>query len=178
MDWILTQLGIDPIVLTSPIIAAGKIAFLGVVVGLLGNVVVLRVDRWAKRSHERRVMRSALLAELSFLVKSYEVRAKMMEEAETPFDVPTHTATEVYDRLLDKIGLLTVDQAGKVIHAYLAAKQMPMNLRRMARNAEVTDQLRDTEDFIRVARSDMAIGVRLHRERIVLFKDAIVALGG
>jgi hypothetical protein len=115
-------------------------------------------------------MRTALLAELRFLVASYEYRASRMEAASGSFDVSVHTATEVYDRMLDKIGLLTVDQAHNVIHAYLGAKHLPFNLRQQARREG------DNPDFVRVIRNDIGIAIKLHRERIDLFKNAIDAL--
>src|SRR5262245_2137494 len=111
-------------------IIAGAIAFVGVIVALVGNASLAWLDRWSKRRNESQVMRSALLAELVFLRDSYEYRAQLLARGPPYFDVPVHSATEVYDRLLDRIGLLTTEQSAKVVHAYLATKHLHMNLRR------------------------------------------------
>jgi hypothetical protein len=164
--------------LTSPIIAAGKIAFLGVVVGLLGNAGVQWLDRWAKRRHDRKVLCSALTAELSLLHDSYETRIEMMRE-KGGFYVPTISATSVYEKMLDKIGLLTPKRGRKVIHAYLTDRHLIPRLRlQETRGVPGTGVVASspTADFIRVSPENMDRAIEAHRTRMVTMKAAIDAL--
>src|SRR5262245_51810199 len=117
MDSILAWLGVDTALLGNPTVVAGKIAFVGVVVALCGNALLAWADRWAKRHHDRKVMRSSLSAELGFLLNELVGRSQMMRQSTAGFNVPVRISTQVYDNMLDKIGLLSVSQAGKVIHA-------------------------------------------------------------
>jgi hypothetical protein len=154
--------------------------FAGVIVGLIGNGRLQRRDREARRWHDRKVMSSALITELSFLVKSYEDRVQRMENAQPYFDVPMVVETEVYDSLRDKIGLLEPEQGGKVIHAYLAAKHLIMDIRWLVTEVgELMEPAPDRhEGMMRVPVWAMQDAVRQHRDRIVLFKEAIAALRG
>lgn len=179
MDTILAWMDSYPEIAKYAAIIAGMIAFVGVIFALCGNALLQWLDRWARRRHDRQVVRAALVAELKFLVASYENREELMAKASDYFDVPTHTATEVYEKLLDKIGLLTVYQANKVLHAYLAAKHLPMNLLRNEKdNAVLLTMSQVHEGYVRVSRINVPQARLLHLERIDLFKAAIVALDG
>jgi hypothetical protein len=162
------------------IVGAALIAFSGVVIGLIGNGLLQQWDRRSKQDHERQVVRSALLAELSFLLKSYKDRTEMMERTPAHFDVPRASETEVYDRLFDKIGVLKPEQGKKVIHAYLAAKHLSMDINWIIREVhEFLDGKLEPgphEGMIRVPKEYIGAVVAMHRERIELFKDAIAAL--
>lgn len=160
-------------------IIAGVIAFVGVIVALVGNASLAWLDRWSKRQHEANVMRSALLAELAFLRNSYEKRLQLLSRGPPYFDVPANTATEVYDRLLDRIGLLTMEQSGKVVHAYIAAKHLQVNLRRNELTRPPPTDLGDPgPGHIRVTGTNVIAARDLHSERLEIFKAAIASLGG
>lgn len=176
MDTVLAWIDAHPWIGT---IVAGTLALFGVILALCGNALLQWWDRRSKRRHDRDVIRSALLAELAHLHVSYEYRVGLMEKAKDSFDVPVHTATEVYDRVLDRVGLFTAQEASAVIHAYLAAKHLPMNLRRLSLLRDlVGGDIGSDRDFVRVTAHDMDQAIRLHRERIDLFKVAMIALRG
>lgn len=160
-------------------IIAGAIAFIGVIAALVGNASLAWLDRWSKRRHEADVLRSALLAELMFLKDSYEYRAQFLASGPPYYDIPLHTTTEVYDRLLDRIGLLTIEQSAKVVHAYLAAKHLPINLRRNeAIRPPHTDAGDPGADYIRVTGTNVIAARDLHTERVEIFEIAIASLDG
>jgi hypothetical protein len=156
------------------------IVFAGVIAGLIGNGLLQRWDRSSRRDHDREVMRSALLAELTHLLNSYEYRVGEMSKMKGSFDIPIATETEVYDKLLDQIGVLKPEQGSKVIHAYLAAKHLCIDVGwivKAVREAfEASTEPGPHEGMMRVPPWAITEALRLHRERIVLFKDAISAL--
>jgi len=180
MQVILAWLGSYPTLKDYAGIFTGALALVGVIFALCGNALLQWWDRKSKRDHDREVIRSALVAELQFLVDSYDNRQQLIAETPDYFDVPVRAETEVYDKMLDKVGLLRVDQAKKVIHAYLAAKHLAMNLER---NEDENPPLVKTwvghpEGYVRVSRENAQDAVDLHRERIGLFRAAITALQG
>lgn len=65
MDWILSWVEAHPTLAAHQTIVAGMIAFVGVVFALLGNALLQWLDRLARRRHDRRVVKSALIAELA-----------------------------------------------------------------------------------------------------------------
>lgn len=166
-----------------PSLVTGLLALVGVAAGIGGTAWVHARERTKKLNDERVAMRSALLAELTFLCKSYAYREAAIGSAglldRPSFDVPLREATEVYDRLLDRIGLLTEDQGGKVVHAYLAAKHLLPNLRRLEAARDEEGQAHPgvpSEDYIRIRNSNFSEARALHCERVVLFDEAIKAL--
>jgi hypothetical protein len=168
-------------------IVAAFIVFVGVIVGLVGNGLLQRWDRNSKRNHDREATRMALVAELGHLVHSYEHRVELMKQTTGHFSVPVHVPTEVYDAMLDKVGLLRLGQSTAVIHAYLAAKHLPMNLRRIEDELlnlrRIDDHLppeigEPRGDYVRVSPSNMETAIRMHETRIELYKAAIAVLKG
>jgi hypothetical protein len=171
-------------------IVAGLIAFAGVTFGLGVNALLQWLDRRSKRIHDQQVMRSALLAEMTFLLRSLESRVQSMSVASGSFDIPMVTETEVYDRLLERIGVLEPEQGDGLIHAYLAAKHLSADVRWIVAAiapsadvpAEVLSKLRcepdPHEDQIRVPPWAIPEVVRVHWKRIDLLKAAITALKG
>jgi hypothetical protein len=99
-----------------------------------------------------------------------------MEEALDGFDVPVHVPTQVYDKMLDRIGLFSPKQANAVIHAYLAAKHLPMNLRRLALETAMLQAPKITDDYIEVAKFNMDKAIKLHRDRLALVAEALKLL--
>jgi hypothetical protein len=172
IEWLLLQTN------NSQIMTAGLIAFAGVVLGLITNGLLQWGDRASRRRHERKAMRSALVAELSFLLQEYDVRVFRMSHATEGFNVPTITATQVFDSLLERIGLLTPEQGRIVIHAYLGAKHLLPNLRFKAFETAKFEEPIFTDDYVRVAQFNVEWAMKRHEERIDLFKRAIRVLGG
>lgn len=163
----------------NPIITAGLITFAGVVVALCGNAGLAALDRRAKQRHERHVVTTALLAELQYLHREYSYREGRIAAAAGHFDVPLIEATDVYDRLLDRIGLLNLDQVGKVIHAYLGVKHLDPNLHRMEAESKARgapDRGNPGPHHLRIDELNFALARTLYTERIGLFQTAIDAL--
>ena len=167
-------------------IVAALIVFVGVVFGLIGNAGLQWWDRSSRRDHDRKVMSSALLAELTNHLKlCQEMLDDMMKvQPGTPgsFDMPEVIATEVYDTLLDKIGVLEPEQGSRVIQAYQAVKLLPKHVRWGAKEivrrapAEPDPTSDPHEGMMRVPMEAMPYVVRSYQECIDLFKAAIAAL--
>jgi hypothetical protein len=156
------------------------IVLLGVILGLCGNAVLQWWDRDSRRDHDRETTRKALRAELQHLVDSYQFRVDRMRKREAGgnFHVPVHVPTEVYDAMLDKVGLLTIEQSELVIKAYLGAKHLPLNLRRIEREQGPQPHTEPLEDYVTVSSGNLPDSIKLHNDRIDMFTLAIAALDG
>jgi len=155
----------------------GVLGFTGVMLTLWWNARQARRQREAVIEHDRTSVRRALLEQLKFLKLSFEDRDRTMGEAEKDgsdaFLVPTDTMTDAYHRLIDRIGLLTAEQAAKAIQAYLAVRQMPAKLRLMEDTHLSGDLARD---WIRVDKKRFADVRAMHHNHAGLIDDAIRAL--
>jgi plasmid stability protein len=94
---------------------------LGALLGLGGVMLTLRVNARLDAQHQRRIadherdiLRQALLAELTMLRDNVQADVDL---------------TRMYDRVLDRLGLLTPDQARKVITAYSNAALLPSQVK-------------------------------------------------
>lgn len=84
-------------------------------------------------------MASALTAELTHLLEGSEETLEGLSEwrgtlgkpqqGVPSFDMAPVVTTDVYDRMLGKIGVLEPEQGSKVIRAYLIAKLLPRHVR-------------------------------------------------
>jgi hypothetical protein len=83
--------------------------------------------------HEREVLRTTLRAELGVLrdtfVHRIEVIAAAQQDGSTGVLIPIDTMTDAYPLLLDRVGLLSVEEARAVMVAYLLVRQMPARIR-------------------------------------------------
>jgi hypothetical protein len=156
---------------TIPAIAA----LVGVLVGLFGNAYLQSRDRRSKRRHEREALRRALTAELRWLLSQVRERLPLLTGERDP--VPIYLSVQMYDQLPERIGLLKPREGEQVIDAYLGAKYLAIDLRRLARRTDLPEK-DINEDYIVVHPNHKDNAIRLHRERIKLFKRAIRALGG
>ena len=159
----------------------GVVGFAGVITAQFVNAYLARRQRRDAIDHERHTLRTALLEELRFLKLSYEDRAKMIKEVEDEhaqfgsFLVPTDTMSDAYQRLVDRIGLLTSEQAATAIQAYLAVRQVPAELRLLEDEPFPDGDMR-ARHWIRVPRRSAADVRGMHESRVKLIDDAIKAL--
>lgn len=116
-------------------LVAGAVGFAGVILTLRHNARLAREQRDQKarlaqrqredeRSHERSTLRAALLAELK--INREAIRGNLERASEGSYDVasgvlvPTDPMNDTYRAFLPKIGLLSEDEVGRVMTAYLA----------------------------------------------------------
>lgn len=112
----------------------GAIGFMGVIATLLTNAYLARRQHERYVAHESTVLRVAILAELMMIRDAYCTRIETIDNAAAGQGIlfPTDTMTEVYTRLLDRIGLLTGKQIEPVLHAYALAHQLPSRVMLLA----------------------------------------------
>jgi len=156
----------------------GLLGFTGVIVTLIVNAKLARRQHERKLADERAILRGALLAELTILRNVYQDRIEKVADRPGPGSgiiVPVHVISEVYNRLMDKLGLLTSDEAGKVISAYLLARELPENVRLVKWSKQLpADQ--DTEHFILVPPPAIETVLKMHRVQLGEIEKAIDAL--
>lgn len=160
----------------------GILGFTGVIVTLFVNATLGRRQWRDAIEQDRRTLRTALMEELRFLKLVFEDRLVMIKGVEAgdgpefnSFVVPTDTMSDAYQRLVDRVGLLTSEQAAKAIHAYLAVRQVPAELRLIEDNPYPDGDSR-ARHWIRLKRERAPTARQQHEVRIKLIADAIRAL--
>lgn len=111
----------------------GLLGFLGVMATLWWNARLARAARTATIDHDRAVIRTALQEELKAIKSAFVSRVEILEEAEggsTPqILVPADSLITIYDRLVERLGLLSAEEVRLVLRAYLTAREVPGKLR-------------------------------------------------
>ncbi len=107
-------------------LAAGFVVFAGVILTLWYNARALRRQRRDERHHEREALRLALLEELQINRRSLKENAELLRK-DPPGEqggalVPTDRMDDAYRSFLPRIGLLSQDEVGKVMGAYLSLR--------------------------------------------------------
>jgi hypothetical protein len=112
----------------------GGLGFIGVIATLAMNAWLGRRQHARQVQHERAVLRTALTAELEILAEAYRDRVEMVHSANPGRDMlaPLDAMTDVYGRLVDRIGLLSKQETGLVMRAYILVRQMPQRLNLLA----------------------------------------------
>ena len=107
-------------------LAVGFVVFAGVILTLWYNARALRRQRRDERHHEREALRVALLEELQINRRSLKESAETLREDPPEVQrgayVPTDLMDDAYRSFLPRIGLLSHDEGGKVMDAYLTLR--------------------------------------------------------
>jgi hypothetical protein len=115
----------------------GGLGFLGVMVTLFTNAALARRQHTRQIRHEANALRIALRAELEMLREAFRDRIATIAEAQPDRShgvlIPLGTMTDVYERSIDRIGLLSIGQINAVLRAYILVRQMPERLELLAR---------------------------------------------
>jgi hypothetical protein len=151
-------------------VLVGALGFVGVITTLAVNGVLARRQLRNQRDHDGRVLKTALRIELEALRDSYVSRIENIDKGESDFFVPATTATAVFDRLLDKIGLLSVEDGAAVLKAYALAKELPVRLRLLG---GVHEPEISKLGWIPVLAKNANVVRRMHVEFIKAFDEAI-----
>jgi hypothetical protein len=86
--------------------------------------------------HDRDALRTALRAELEIIRDAFRERIAAIDSASASHKsmlVPLDTMTDVYGRLMDRIGLLSEREVTAVMRAYILVRQMPERLQLIMR---------------------------------------------
>ena len=101
----------------------GLLGFSGVIYTIRMNARLERKQYERKLMHERTALRTAIIAELKSIGKTFEDRIDTLrsdKNLQSAF-IPEYVSNKVYYQLLDRIGLLTAEEIESVIDAYLLA---------------------------------------------------------
>jgi hypothetical protein len=116
---------------TYQILIAGLVGFSGVVLTMLTNAYLQRVQHARAIKHEKQALRSALKAELTSNKEAYENRISQFSESTEYKDalIQNRVQDNVYSTLLEKIGILEPDEINSIITAYQLIREIPYRIR-------------------------------------------------
>jgi hypothetical protein len=156
-------------------LVVGTLGFAGVILTLFVNAYLARKARRDSVNHDRSLIRIALLEELKIIESAFKSRVETIKAAEADGSIgilmPLATMTNVYDRLLDKLGLLNSAQIPKVMAAYLAVQQLPERLMLIRRSRQ-----EERPGFVEVDSAVFASVKEMHSNYLRVISDAVVTL--
>ena len=108
----------------------GALGFSGVIWTLWHTARLTREQHAAEIAHQAATVKVALLAELRRNAESFRKNLEMIDQlsGDDGVIVPRSPITQIYDSLLDRIGLLDRSEAQKVFEAYSHIKLVPRSL--------------------------------------------------
>ncbi len=114
----------------------GVIGFGGVVLTLLANSWMSRRKQTQLIEHETCSLRTALIAELEQIEKSFKAKAIPVKEEEQPSGAfhPKETQLPIYENFVGKFGLLTKEEVSVVIKAYNLVNEAPTRIQLLSVN--------------------------------------------
>ena len=120
-------------------------------------------------------MRTALVEELKILKLSLEIGIETIEKGEQDEStaaviVPTDTMSDVYNAFVPKIGMLTSQEVGKVMLAYLTIRELRKSLILLP-GATILDEHR-----VNVPRNSFAHLIEMQKSLLPYLDDAIKLL--
>lgn len=136
-------------------LVVGLLGFLGVIYTIRMNARLARDQRERHLNHERAALRTALYAELTTIRRTYEDRSQSCEASNgRSVFIPEYVPHQIYHQLLDRIGLLTLEEIEPVIQAYLLVAELPVRLRLLSRDSgnpgESSGYIHIGEDYVEV----------------------------
>ncbi|MCC6891075.1 MAG: hypothetical protein IT536_21315 [Hyphomicrobiales bacterium] len=162
----------------------GILGFIGVMATLAFNARLARKAEDRKIAHERRVLRVALVEEMKVqrdaLLHAGEGAkvAKTGKEPKQDALTPLRRWTDVFERSIDRLGLLNPDEVAAVLDAYLPLKELTSKIRILEsripphqRRVEYSDA--PPPDYALVAHKDLEVLAELHAIYAPSFDKAI-----
>jgi len=112
-------------------LVAGIVGFTAVVFTMLANAYLQRAQHKRAIQHEKQALRSALKAELNANIQIYEHRIEQFNEPGGDKDALMQNKVQdnVYNRLLEKIGILEPGEIKAIIEAYQLIYETPYRIR-------------------------------------------------
>jgi hypothetical protein len=157
----------------------GFLGFSGVIATLVANAWLARKADIRKICHEAKVLRTALIEEMK-IQRDALIHAEENSTERTGHDVltPLQRCTDIFDKSIDKLGLLTSNEVAAVLDAYLPLKELTPKIRLL--ELRVPPDRRGVEygeapaqDYALVAHDDLA---GLHSVYVPSFERAIKLL--
>jgi hypothetical protein len=162
----------------------GVLGFSGVILTLAINAWLARCADRRKIAHEANVLRTAIIEEMkiqrSALVNSEETLKQQVDLKKTSPTVliPLQRFTEIFDKSIDKLGLLTSDEVAAILDAYLTLRQLTPKMRILEQRVPPHDRgveygQAPVADYAQVTRQDI---IGFHAVYIPPFDKAIERL--
>ena len=138
----------------------GVIGFSGVIITLQKNSRLSREQHERGIKHDREVLKTALCAELKLNLKSFSDKAIALEKGQEESDAfyPTEVNTKIYQRFIEKLGLLSTEEVAAVINAYALIEEAPMRLRLLSSGHDSSYD-KTGYIFIKASENKTALGV-------------------
>jgi hypothetical protein len=153
----------------------GLLGFAGVIYTIRMNARLTRQQHERELIQEQTALRTALIAELGALRESYEDRSHSLREKDSGQSalIPEFVSNQVYDHLLDCIGLLTADEIASVMDAYLLVAELPVRLRLLAK-----DSIGSTEHsgYIHIGMELAEVAAKMHDNFLPKINTAITTI--
>lgn len=166
---------IQSFVQANQVLSTGVLGFAGVILTLLTNARLQRKQHQRQVAHDANVLRAAIKAELTVNKLAYEGRLEQFADVNETNHVliPNKVVDNVYQKLLDKIGLLTEAETQKIVEAYLSLSDLPYRIRILAG----TDSLGGMGDeYVRLDQTRIETAKKMHEAYLPRIIEAIKAI--
>ncbi|KPH92148.1 hypothetical protein AMS57_01050 [Pseudoalteromonas undina] len=151
------------------ILIAGCLGFVGVIVTILANGFFSRQQHKRELKSKENSVRVAIRSELEINLSSFEARIEQLgKPTNSDAHIPNSFFTDVYDTLLNEIGLLNESEVASVINAYLLIKELPYYFQLYAHTSK--------EGFVVIKTDKRQMVADFHAVRLKPIKDAISSL--
>jgi hypothetical protein len=154
-----------------------------VIITLIVNARLDRRRQLEVRTHEREVIRRSLLAELTILRDNVQADVTQLapiieKSGGVSFFMNEMLLTKMYDRVLEKMGLLSAEEAQKVIIAYSNAKLLPMQVLQLKADSKIKESQYDKfgDGMVYVPAPISESIVSMMRNQLRNYNDAIMVL--
>jgi hypothetical protein len=153
----------------------GLLGFAGVICTIIMNERLKRQQHERELIQERTALRTALIAELSALRKTYEDRIHSLHEKDRGQAalIPEYVSNQVYCQLLDRIGLLTAEEIEPVMDAYILVTELPVRLRLLAGDA---GELSEYSGYIHISGEHAEVAAKIHDSFLAKINTAVASI--
>ncbi len=152
----------------------GIIGFIGVILTLKQNAKIVREERMNQIAHERKAVRTAICSELECMRDAFKDRIRTMKKGEGDSAlIPKNKIGNVLDGLIDKIGLLSLEEITLILKAHALVKELPERLSIMCWEVSDTDAL---PGYIFINGGNIQTAIEMHENFLVKIDSAIASL--
>ena len=150
----------------------GLLGFSGVIITMLANAKMQRMQYERKILHEAKSLRVALKSELNANRQSFEGRIKQFEEPIEFGDalIQNRSNDKIYNELLSNIGLLTEQEIEKVTEAYALLSEIPYRIRIIVGTERIGGF---NDEFINIPKGHHETVTKMHKMVVPIISQAI-----
>jgi hypothetical protein len=168
-------------------LVVGAVGFLGVITTLSVNAWIARSVEKRKIAHDKRTLRTALVEEMKVQCEALKTAGDTLNQAKASGDekqrhvlLPLHRFTDVFDKSIEKLGLLGPPEVAAVLDAYLHLKGLTSKIQLIAlrvppheRGIEFGEA---PEEFALIPLQDANVVAEMHLNELPSFNKAIQIL--